>query len=162
MMPEQREPVVGIHLGAWHDLPLSDLAVRFGFGAAISAVAAVVSIVAGSEPGGLLLAFPAILPAALTLIEKEESEREAEDLDVGAILGAAALVGFAVVIWEFTDSGPAPLVLVGATAAWLLGATLLYLGFRLLVVRQSPLHKGIAELRGGRAAGRKARGAVHT
>ena len=90
MSQRGHEPVVGVHLGALRDLPASDLLVRFGFGAAISAVAGVVSVLAGSEPGGILLAFPAILPATLTLIEKEESERQAEDLDVGSILGAAA------------------------------------------------------------------------
>ena len=95
---------------------LSDLLVRFGFGAAISAVAGLVSVFAGSEPGGILLAFPAILPATLTLIEKEESERQAEDLDVGSILGAAALAAFAIVVWQYMDGGNPPVVLALATA----------------------------------------------
>ena len=104
-------------------------------------------MIAGSEPGGILLAFPAILPATLTLIEKEESERQAEDLDVGSILGAAALAAFAVVVWRCMGSGSAPLVLVTATAVWLTAALLLYVGFRLLVARPGSFHQGIAELR---------------
>jgi hypothetical protein len=147
MSRHDHERVVGIHLGALRDLPVSDLLVRFGFGAAISAVAGVVSVLAGSEPGGILLAFPAILPATLTLIEKEETERQAEDLDVGSILGAAALASFAIVVWQDMDEGFVPIVLLLATAAWLLTAVVLYLGLRLIVVRQHPLEKAIAELR---------------
>jgi uncharacterized membrane protein (GlpM family) len=139
-------PIVGMQSSALHDLPVGDLLIRFGFGAAVSAVAGIVSVVVGSEPGGILLAFPAILPATLTLIEKEESERQAEDLDVGAILGAAALAAFAAVVWQFMGSGSAPVVLLASTGAWLGAAVLLYLGLRVLVVRQDPLHKAVAEL----------------
>ena len=147
MSQRGHEPVVGVHLGALRDLPASDLLVRFGFGAAISAVAGVVSVLAGSEPGGILLAFPAILPATLTLIEKEESERQAEDLDVGSILGAAALASFAIVVWHYMDEGSALVVLALATATWLLMAVVLYLGLRLIVMRQNLLNKTIAQLR---------------
>jgi hypothetical protein len=147
-MPQRgHEPVVGVHLGALGDLSASDLLVRFGFGAAISAVAGIVSVLAGSEPGGILLAFPAILPATLTLIEKEEGECQAEDLDVGSILGAAALASFAIVVWQYMDEGSAPVVLALATATWLLTAVVLYLGLRLIVARQQPLDKAMAELR---------------
>lgn len=143
------EPIVGLHAGAVRDLPLSDLLVRFGFGAAISAVAGVVSVLAGSEPGGILLAFPAILPATLTLVEKEESERQAEDLDVGSILGAAALAAFAVVVWQYMEKGSALVVLALATATWLVTAVVLYLGLRLFV-RQGRLRQGIAAFRASR------------
>jgi uncharacterized membrane protein (GlpM family) len=149
MPRSDHEPLVGIHLGALRGLPASDLLVRFGFGAAISAVAGLVSVFAGSEPGGILLAFPAILPATLTLIEKEESERQAEDLDVGSILGAAALAAFAIVVWQYMDGGNPPVVLALATGAWLLTAMLLYLGLHLIVMRQNPLDKTIAQLRAG-------------
>ena len=80
-----------------------------GYSRKLSLQASVVSILAGSEPGGILLAFPAILPATLTLIEKEEGERAAEDFDVGSILGAAALAPLAVV-WNYMDEGSAPVV----------------------------------------------------
>lgn len=139
------EPLVGIHLGALRHLPVRDLAIRFAFGAVISVIAGVISLVAGNEPGGVLLAFPAILPATLTLVEKEESERNAEDLDVGAILGAAALGAFAVVVWQFLGRHPAPLVLLLATLAWLVSAVLLYLVLRLVSHREVPLPRSIAE-----------------
>lgn len=148
-MAGSREPLVGVNLAAWRDIPVTDLLVRFGFGAAISAVAGIVSVVMGSEPGGILLAFPAILPATLTLIEKEDGERQAEDLDVGSILGAAALGAFAVIVWQYMGSGFPPLVLVSATVAWLVAAVVLYLGLRLLMAEKGPLHRSIAELRAG-------------
>ncbi len=151
-MTESGKPLFGLDAESLGHLPLSDLAIRFGFGAAISAIAAVVSLLAGSEPGGILLAFPAILPATLTLVEKEGSERKAEDLDVGAVMGAAALGAFALVVWEYIPTSNAAATLAVATAAWLLGAVGLYLFLR-LVTRQRPFARGLAELRGS---------AVHT
>lgn len=149
-MPQRsHEPVVGVDLGALRNLPVSDLLVRFGFGATISAVAGVISVLFGSEPGGILLAFPAILPATLTLIEKDEDEGQAEDLDVGSILGAAALASFAIVVWQFMEDSSASAVLALATATWLLTAAVLYLALRLTIVRRSPLQQAIAELRAG-------------
>jgi uncharacterized membrane protein (GlpM family) len=137
--------VVGAHLASLRHLPGSDLIIRFAFGAVISGVAGAVSVLAGSKPGGLLLAFPAILPATLTLVEKEDGERPAEDLDVGAILGAAAMAPFAAVVWLYMEREPAPLILAAAAAAWLVTALLLYVGLRLLLAREVPLHTGLTE-----------------
>jgi uncharacterized membrane protein (GlpM family) len=143
-MPAKSEPLVGIRFPSWRHLPLTDLLIRFGFGAAISAVAGIVALLAGNRAGGILLAFPAILPATLTLVEKEESERRAEDLDVGSALGAAALGVFAVVVWQYMGDESGPLVLLTATVAWFLTAVVLYLGLRLVMVRRRPLRKGTA------------------
>jgi uncharacterized membrane protein (GlpM family) len=142
------EPLVGIHAGALRHVPVRGLAIRFAFGAAISVVAGVISIAAGSEPGGILLAFPAILPATLTLVEKEESERKAEDLDVGSVLGAAALAAFAVVVWRFVGRHPAPVVLSLATLAWVAAAVILYLGLRLLFHRHVSLRRSVGDAPG--------------
>lgn len=149
------EPAIGLRPGALRDIPSRDLLIRFGFGAAISAIAAWVAIVAGSGPGGILLAFPAILPATLTLVEREEGERKAEDLDVGAVLGALALAPFALVIWQYVDTGSAPLVLALGTIAWLVASVLLYLGFRCVHYREVPLHKSSGELRNTSKRGRR-------
>lgn len=153
-MPDRPEPVVGIHLGALRDLSRRDLLVRFAFGAAISAIAGIVSVLAGSQPGGLLLAFPAILPATLTLVEKDESERQAEDLDLGSILGAASLAAFAAVVWQYMPAWNPAANIVAALAAWLAMAVGLYLAIR-LGLHERPLHRGLAELRAGpsKAAG---------
>lgn len=124
--------------------------IRFAFGAAISTVAGVVSVLAGSEPGGVFLAFPAILPATLTLVEKEEGERQAEDLDVGSILGAAAMAAFATVVWLSMEQVAAPLVLAGATVAWLVSAVLLYLVLRLVTTRNAERAGLLTSARGSR------------
>jgi hypothetical protein len=74
-----------------------DFAIRFAFGAAISLVAALAGQLLGNRVGGELLAFPAILPATLTLIEAKEDRRKAESDTRGAILGGFGLVAFALV-----------------------------------------------------------------
>jgi hypothetical protein len=130
---ESREPLVGISLAGLGDIPFRELAVRFVFGFVISAIAGAIDLGFGTRPSGLLLAFPAILPATLTLIEKDDSRKEAEDDDVGAILGAAALIVFALVAHFLFATSGAPLALIGASLSWLAVAVLLYLILRGLV-----------------------------
>lgn len=130
---ENREPLVGISLSGLSDIPFRELAVRFVFGFVISAIAGAIDIGFGTRPSGLLLAFPAILPATLTLIEKDESRKKAEDDDVGAILGAVSLIVFALVTHFVLATSGAPLALIGACLSWLAVAVLLYLVLRGLV-----------------------------
>src|SRR5205807_418029 len=78
----------GIEPEKAREVPLRHLAIRFAFGAATSVTAGVVSLVSGSRISGVLLAFPAILAASLTLIADEESKREAREDARGAVLGA--------------------------------------------------------------------------
>lgn len=126
-MRTKGEPKVGVSLSdAIRESP-RDLLIRFGFGAAVSAIAGVFTVVFGVEIGGIFLAFPAILPATLTLVEKEEEQRKAEDLDVGAIIGAVALIAFAVVGWSLFPAVGAPPTLVAAGATWLVVAVGVYL-----------------------------------
>lgn len=121
------EPFAGLDIGALRKVPVRDMAIRFAFGAAISVVAGVISIGAGPRFGGMFLAFPAILPATLSLLEKEASERQADHDDDGAVLGAASLAVFAGLgHWLFPTSGAA-IALVAAAAGWLASALLLYL-----------------------------------
>ncbi len=136
-MSAKREPKVGVSLTAARQEPPRDLLIRFFFGAAISAVAGVFSLAFGIELGGIFLAFPAILPATLTLVEKEEKEKKAEDLDVGAMMGAAALIGFAIVGWRLFPAIGAPPTLAAAGAAWLIAAVAMYLLFSKLSRRDS-------------------------
>src|SRR5205807_1800795 len=67
-------------------------------GAAISLVAGVIGMKFGPRLGGVLLGFPAILPASLTLIEKKEGKEQASVDSIGAGLGAVAMIAFAVVV----------------------------------------------------------------
>ncbi len=115
---------------AWH-MPRKDLFIRFAFGAGVSAVAAIVSATAGPFAGGVLLAFPAILLASLTLVAKEEGLGQARDDARGAALGTLGLIAFAVIAAILLPRHSAWLALGSATAAW---AVVSLLGYVLLRV----------------------------
>jgi hypothetical protein len=71
------KPLFGLDLGQLRHMSAKDLLVRFAFGAAISIVAGIGGNIFGYVIGGLLLAFPAILPATLTLLEHREGNAAA-------------------------------------------------------------------------------------
>lgn len=98
--------------------PRKDVLVRFGFGAGVSLVAAVVSALFGPYVGGVFLAFPAILLASVTLVAEEEGLRRARDDARGAALGTLGLLAFAVVVTVLVRRLSAWPALVAATAAW--------------------------------------------
>ncbi|MFF5109800.1 DUF3147 family protein [Streptosporangium sp. NPDC000509] len=108
-------------------ISLRGLAVRFAFGAVISVAAGLVGHYFGPLAGGVFLAFPAILPATLTLIQEKEEQRAPAAQDAkGATLGAVGMIVFAVCVWAAMTGLPAWLALTIATAAWALTALLLY------------------------------------
>jgi uncharacterized protein DUF3147 len=112
---------------------LGEYSLRFVFGGLITLATGVLARWYGPETGGLFLAFPAIFPAAVTLVEKHEREkkrralkhgavrgREAAALDAaGATIGGLGLIGFAVVAWQMLPDYNPAIVLVVATGAWL-------------------------------------------
>lgn len=102
------------------------LLVRFAFGASISAVAGVVSVVWNSQVGGIMLAFPAILAASLTLIAGEESRLAAREDARGAVLGALGMGAFALVGYFSFGHLASVLVLFLALLAWVCVALGLY------------------------------------
>jgi uncharacterized membrane protein (GlpM family) len=106
--------------------PTRDWFIRFGFGAAVSAVAGIISAVAGPRVGGIFLAFPAILLASLTLVAKEEGTEQARDDARGAIFGTIGLLAFAVVIAVAATRWPLWATLVTATLAWIAVSLLAY------------------------------------
>ena len=53
------------------------------------------TLIFGPRAGGLFLAFPAILAASVTLIEKKERNRAGVHDIKGAVLGAVGLTAFA-------------------------------------------------------------------
>jgi hypothetical protein len=106
--------------------------IRFVFGGLVTATAGVIAKQFGPAIGGLFLAFPAIFPAAATLIESHEKRkkrkagfdgtrrgRQAAGIDAaGAVLGAIGLFGFATVLRVSIGSMPPWLSLALATLAW--------------------------------------------
>ena len=131
---------VSIHLSALRKTKWYEYIVRFVFGGAITVLAGLIAKKYGPVLGGLFLAFPAIFPASVTLIEKHEREkkkkagiaktirgRQAAALDAyGAALGAVGLFFFAIVVWLFLRAYNVPLVLFVATAMWTLASVLLW------------------------------------
>ena len=115
-----------IDLGALRKQTPRDYLVRFAFGAAISTIAGVAALVLGPRLGGVLLAFPAILPASLTLIERKSDRREAAVDATGAIIGSIGLVVFALTAsWGLPRLDP--FLSVGlAGALWAVVAVSLY------------------------------------
>ncbi len=129
---------VGVDLSKLRSIDLRQLGLRFVFGAVISVAAALIGLRFGHRAGGLFLAFPAILPATLTLIENEEGKRAAQTDAVGAVLGAIALACFAAVAVYLLPRAPLAVTLLAASAAWVAAATSLYycVSYLLVVRRQ--------------------------
>lgn len=96
-----------------------EYALRFVFGGLVTAGAGMVADAYGPGIGGLMLAFPAILPASLTLVKRHDGRAKAIDDARGARLGSAALVAFAIPIWLGARDWPFAVVLALATVAWM-------------------------------------------
>lgn len=108
-----------------------DYGVRFLLGGVATVLTGVIALAFGPLVGGLFLAFPAIMPATATLVEKHEHERKKEAglsgsrrgqevaalETAGASLGSIGLMAFAVVIW-LTAPTLSWLSFVAACAAW--------------------------------------------
>jgi hypothetical protein len=117
----------GIHQASWRDY-----AVRFLFGGGLTALTGVVAHRYGPSVGGLFLAFPAILPASLTLLASHQRERKAKlglngavrggraaALDaLGATFGGVGLLLFAVITWQLLPRYRPHVVLSLATVVW--------------------------------------------
>jgi len=133
-----RIDVAGLRRTKWYEY-----AIRFVFGGLITATAGLIADRWGPAIGGLFLAFPAILPASATLVEKHERQkkalvglqgaergREAAALDAaGAAIGCIGLAGFAVIVWQFLALSQPWIVLGAAGLLWLVSSGL---GWRIL------------------------------
>lgn len=121
---------------------MRQLLLRFILGATVSLGAAIVTVVLGPLAGGVFLAFPAILPATLTLLERDKGTVAAVGDARGALAGALGLVAFAVTVIILAHHTPAAITLLTALSAWIVASLLLYvIGIgveRLLHAQQYP------------------------
>jgi hypothetical protein len=101
--------------------------VRFAFGGAITVATGIIGNVWGPLVAGLFLAFPAILPASLTLVKQHDGRDEAVDDARGARLGSVALAAFALVVVLTAGRLPAAAVLTLAAVTWLVVAVAAWL-----------------------------------
>jgi hypothetical protein len=124
------EERIAIEPSRLRDLDVRALAVRFAFGFVISVTVGAVGLAAGDRVAGLFLAFPAILPASLTLIAGEDGEDKAKVDAAGACFGAVGLTAYGSASWFLLSrTAPVPAEL-GALIAWAVVAIGGYLAVR--------------------------------
>jgi nicotinamide mononucleotide (NMN) deamidase PncC len=100
--------------------------IRFAFGAMTSIAAGIVTLVLGPVAGGVFLGFPAILPATLTLLERDKGAVAAISDARGAVVGALGLIAFAAVLLTVAHRAPAAAAIAAALGAWVVSGGLLY------------------------------------
>jgi hypothetical protein len=105
---------------------LRDYAIRFVFGGTISVVAALIGAVLKEPIGGIFTAFPAIMLASLTLIDKAEDREHASYDAVGAALGAVGFIACAFFISRTLGQWPVAASLGMGILIWLVVSVGLY------------------------------------
>ncbi len=125
--------IVSVDLASLRQARWYEWALRYGLGGLVTVVAGLMAKIFGPVFGGLFLAFPAIMCASATLIEKHEREkkqragfdgsvrgRKAAGLDAaGAEFGCVGLAAFALLVWkQLPLHSPTP-VLIAAALLWL-------------------------------------------
>lgn len=113
-----------------------EYALRFAFGGGMTVIAGLIAKHYGPAAGGLFLAFPAIAPAAATLLDQHQKEqkqragfeghtrgRQVAALDMyGTLWGTVGLLAFALLVWQLGPSHSTSMVLSLATTLWFIGA----------------------------------------
>jgi hypothetical protein len=112
-----------------------DFAIRFTFGGAISVVAALIGATFTEPIGGIFTAFPAILVASLTLIDKQEDQEHASYDAVGAALGAVGFIACALFISLTLQRWSTAASLGVGLSIWLAVSVVLYALYALLASR---------------------------
>jgi hypothetical protein len=93
LLRDDSQPI-GVEISKLGRIAPKEHLIRFALGAFLAAAAGGIGILYGPKAGGLFLAFPAILPASLTLIEKKEGKAKAWADASGGVIGAIGLAGF--------------------------------------------------------------------
>src|SRR3989440_5798866 len=139
LLEDDHEPV-GFDWSKLSKASPREIALRFIFGGSIALIAAVVAYFFGAKAGGLFLAFAAVLPATLTLIEKKEGTSKAWADASGGVLGALGLAAFALTTMLLLHWNPFAALLL-ALLAWAAVTGSLYFLFREsgLLLRQDRL-----------------------
>jgi len=121
---------IGVRLDGLKQSTWGEYGIRFVLGGVITAGAGVIAKDYGPVVGGLFLAFPAIFPASVTLIEihqrelhnEKRAQQDAAADSAGTSLGSIGLMAFAATVGGLLPSTSSILAISAATASWLLGA----------------------------------------
>jgi hypothetical protein len=125
---------IEVKLSALKQSKPHEYAMRFIFGGLTTVLAGLIAMHFGPGVGGLFLAFPAIFPASVSLVESHEKAKKARigadgtnrgrlsaSLDAeGASLGCIGLLAFALVLWKGLRNHNAYLIIATAVVFWLL------------------------------------------
>lgn len=128
--------VIKADISALQEANWREYGIRFFFGGLMTVIAGLIAKHYGPALGGLFLAFPAIAPAAATMIDqhvkKEKQQagfeghirgRQTAALDMfGTAWGSVGLFAFGVVVWRMGPGHNTCMVLATATAVWVAGA----------------------------------------
>ena len=113
-------------LNGLRQITWSEHLVRFAFGGAVTVATGLIAHAFGASFGGLFLAFPAILPASLTLLKQHDGRVQAVEAAKGARIGATTLVLFAAAAaWIAPRYGMFP-ALATASVLWVIAASALW------------------------------------
>ena len=124
--------MIDMELSALKGTKPHEYLLRFVLGGLVTTMAGLIADRYGPVVGGLFLAFPAIFPAAATMIEKHEREKKERaglpagkrgrmvaGIDAGGTaLGTLGLAAFALFLWKWLAYGSAWATLMGAVACW--------------------------------------------
>jgi len=116
---ESRRETVGIDVHAAGKSSRRELAVRFAFGFVVSVLVGLIALGGANRVAGLFLAFPAILPASLTLISREDGREAAIGDAFGASLGGFGLCAFGATSYAMLGHVPVVVAELTALAVWL-------------------------------------------
>ena len=131
---------IRINLASLKQMRWHEYLTRLLLGGAITVATGLIARHFGPVVGGLFLAFPAILPAGATLIEKHERDKKrragipqtirgrlAAALDArGAAMGTIALAAFGLFVWKLLPLYNAAVILAAALVGWLALAILIW------------------------------------
>jgi hypothetical protein len=132
---------IQVRLQSLRELTWRSAILRFLFGGSITLITGYLGKKYGPSVAGLFLAFPAIFPAAVTLIAKDEREekaaagfdgrirgRLAAAIDAyGTALGTIGLFAFALFAWHLLPVMHAATALAISAAVWLVTVILVWL-----------------------------------
>ncbi len=135
---------IGANFSVLKESKVHEHVVRFVLGGLVTVGAGLIAKRWGPVIGGLFMAFPAIFPAGVTLIEKHEVQkkkeigrdgrrrgREAAGLDAfGAAFGAIGLMAFGLVLWRILPGHSSWLSLGLAVMAWMVVSGSLWMLWR--------------------------------
>ncbi|MFZ0734428.1 MAG: DUF3147 family protein [Candidatus Sulfotelmatobacter sp.] len=132
---------IQVNISALRQTSWRQLAIRFICGGLVTAATGIIAKEYGPRIAGLFLAFPAILPAGATLIEKHERQRKeragfngsvrarkavAADA-AGAAMGSIGLLAFAALITILITSHRSWAIILLATITWMAFSFLVWL-----------------------------------